>query len=299
MLEKIILEPDTLWEKVIQQNEYALNCGALQTIPTDYEFVKDGEINFLVRILTNLDRKEKAKDKQEKQVKQTGKNVNPFLPYEQDLFVTDISKTHLCLLNKYNVAPYHLLIITREFEDQESWLNLNDIGALWACLLQIDGLIFYNSGQVAGASQPHKHLQLVPLPLSDKSERIPIEPLLKTAEFKGEIGQIPSFSFSHAFTYLDINHQTDFTEIIHTILRKYESLLDKIGLPRTEQKPSGAYNLLMTRQWMMIIKRSQASFESISVNSLGFAGALLVRNQEQMQELKTLGPMNILENVAN
>ncbi|GBF81497.1 ATP adenylyltransferase family protein [Aphanothece sacrum] len=274
-LEQIILEPDNLWNKVIGQTEFALNCGALHSIPTDTEFVKEGEINFLVRVLTNLDRKEKAKQEQEKQVKQTGKNFNPFLPYEQDLFVTDISKTHLCLLNKYNVVPYHLLIITREFEDQESSLNLNDIGALWACLLQIDGLIFYNSGQVAGASQPHKHLQLVPLPFADEGERIPIEPFLKKAQFEGEIGEIPSFSFSHAFTYLDINHNSDFTEIIHTILRKYESLLDKIGLLRTEQKPSGAYNLLITRQWMMVIKRSQASFESISVNSLGFAGAFI------------------------
>jgi ATP adenylyltransferase len=49
---------------------------------------------------------------------------------------------------------------------------------------------------------------------------------------------------------------------------------------------------------MLIVLRSHEEFESISVNSLGFAGALLVRNQQQMQLLKDYGPMTILKNVA-
>ena len=34
-----------------------------------------------------------------------------------------------------------------------------------AILAEFDGLGFYNGGETAGASQPHKHLQIVPLPL--------------------------------------------------------------------------------------------------------------------------------------
>ncbi len=49
---------------------------------------------------------------------------------------------------------------------------------------------------------------------------------------------------------------------------------------------------------MLIVPRSQEEFQGISVNSLGFAGALLVRNQAQMQILKDQGPMNILKSVA-
>ena len=40
-----------------------------------------------------------------------------------------------------------------------------DFDALARGLAAIDGLAFYNGGTVAGASQPHKHLQLVPVPL--------------------------------------------------------------------------------------------------------------------------------------
>ncbi|MCG8361947.1 MAG: phosphorylase, partial [Pseudanabaenales cyanobacterium] len=59
-----------------------------------------------------------------------------------------------------------------------------------------------------------------------------------------------------------------------------------------------AYNLIATRQWMLVVPRSQESYQEISVNSLGFAGSLLVRNIEQMQLLKDIGPMNLLKSVA-
>jgi len=59
-----------------------------------------------------------------------------------------------------------------------------------------------------------------------------------------------------------------------------------------------AYNLLATRDWILMVPRSQDSFASISVNSLGFAGSLFVRDEEQMQILKDQQPMTILTQVA-
>ncbi|MHC5830704.1 MAG: phosphorylase, partial [Nostoc sp.] len=112
----------TLWTSVKEQTEYALQCGALLSIPTEFEFVEQDNVRFLVRILSNLNRKKAAKDQQEKQSPRSGQEFNPFLPYEKDLFVADISDTHVCILNKFNVVDYHLLIITRGFEEQESLL---------------------------------------------------------------------------------------------------------------------------------------------------------------------------------
>ena len=54
--------------------------------------------------------------------------------------------------------------MTRAFEEQTDLLNLEDFAALWFCLQEIDGLAFFNGGKIAGASQRHKHLQLIPLP---------------------------------------------------------------------------------------------------------------------------------------
>jgi sulfate adenylyltransferase (ADP) / ATP adenylyltransferase len=292
---KILLQADTFWTRIKQQTEHALATDAMVSIPTDSEFVEQDCVCFLVRIVSNLARKDEVKQKPQIQNGSAAKDFNPFLPYEQDLFVADISDTHVCILNKYNVAKYHLLLITRAFEEQESLLTLADFAAMWSCMAQFDGLTFYNSSKIAGASQRHKHLQLVPLPLTPTGVRIPIEPLLKSAQFHNSIATIPGFDFVHAFAPLDSLWKRSPFTAAETTLECYHSLLQAVGLENTQSR---AYNLLVTREWMLLVARSQECFASIPVNSLGFAGTLFVRNEEQMQTLKQYGPMTILKNVA-
>ncbi|MBW4565779.1 MAG: phosphorylase [Mojavia pulchra JT2-VF2] len=296
---KILLQPGTLWKSVVGRTEHALKCGALLSIPTEFEFVEQSDVRFLVRILSNLVRKDAAKQKQAKQTASSGKEFNPFLPYEEDLFVADISETHVCLLNKFNVVDYHLLIITRAFEEQESLLTLEDFAAMWTCFAEYEGLAFYNGGKIAGASQRHKHLQIVPLPLVPSGLEIPIAPLLTEAKFQDAIATIPKLPFVNAFVALNPHWAQSPLTGAEATLERYHALLTAVGLNAVDgNKQSGAYNLLATREWMLIVPRSQEEFESISVNSLGFAGALLVRNQQQMQLLKDQGPMTILKSVA-
>ncbi|MDJ0730905.1 MAG: phosphorylase [Crocosphaera sp.] len=294
-LANILLKSNSLWQQVKKQTDYALNYGALQSIPTEYELIKDKEINFLVRIITNLGRKDKAKKKQKK----LGKDFNPFLPYEKDLFVADISDTHVCLLNKFNVVNYHLLLITREFEEQETLLTLNDFAALCACLLQVDGLGFYNNGKIAGASQRHKHLQLVPFPLVSELQKTPIDQIIETANYQDNIGRVSCFNFSHGIIKLSFNGNNNILELAQQIFNNYHHLLKSLKISINQEGKPEPYNLLVTKEWMMMVRRSQPKYESISVNSLGFAGALLVKNEQQMKILKELKPLTILEKVAS
>ncbi|MEA5597963.1 ATP adenylyltransferase family protein [Rivularia sp. UHCC 0363] len=296
--QEILLTPGTLWTRLKEQTQHGLECGALQSISTDYEFVEENGVNFLVRTLSNLSRKDEAKKKQDKAAKK-GHDFNPFLPYEEDLFVAGISPTHLCLLNKFNVVDHHLLIVTREFEEQDSLLNYQDFQAMWACLAEIDGLVFYNGGKIAGASQRHKHLQLVPTPLvPTQKESVPIAALFSSAVFDGDVGRVPDLPFVHGFCRFDADliNPNDAAQIT---LQIYYKLLKAVNLfSENMQNNSIAYNLLVTREWMFIVPRSQEVFESISVNSLGFAGTLLVRNEQQMQILKDYKPMTILKQVG-
>ncbi|MCE2904496.1 MAG: phosphorylase [Anabaena sp. CoA2_C59] len=286
---KILLEPGTLWKSIQETTELALQSGALKSIPTELEIIEQVGIKFVIRILANLNRKEADKEKQEQQTSRTGKEFNPFLPYEKDLFVADISDTHVCILNKFNVVDFHLLIITRSFEEQESLLTLEDFTAMWTCLGEFEGLVFYNGGKLAGASQRHKHLQIVPFSETD----IPISPLLKTAKLENDMGTIQEFPFLHAFTNLNRGESPKVT------LEKYHTLLQKMGIkPLENNLQSGAYNLLITQKWMLIVPRKQEEIEGISINSLGFAGALLVKNQQQMELVKNIKPMEILSKVA-
>ena len=50
---------------------------------------------------------------------------------------------------------------------------------------------------------------------------------------------------------------------------------------------------------MLVVPRSYEDFQSISVNSLGFAGTLFVKNQEQMNIIKEHKPLTILRHVAS
>jgi sulfate adenylyltransferase (ADP) / ATP adenylyltransferase len=304
----VLLKPGTLWARTTEQTRQALKCGALESIATEPYFIQDQGINFLVRVLANLVRKDAA---QPQPSAASGQTFNPFLPYEQDLFVANISPTHLCLLNKYNVALHHLLLITRDFHEQETPLTLEDFSALWTCMVEFDILAFYNAGKLAGASQRHKHLQLVPLPLvssgsipgreSRSETAIPIAALLPTAEFGSDgIGSIPDLPFIHALSWLEVNPTAPVTEVAVQLLMQYQALCSRVGmtLEPTATSASQAYNLLMTRQWMLVVPRRQDCFEQIAVNALGFAGALLVRNLEQMEHLQAIRPMNLLRGVA-
>ncbi|MGJ3252560.1 MAG: ATP adenylyltransferase family protein [Elainellaceae cyanobacterium] len=310
--ERSLLKPGHLWGRIQEQTAHALECGSLQSIPTRYEFIEHHGIRFLVRVLANLVRKDQAKQKQDRAAKTTGQVFNPFLPYEKDLYVGDLSDTHVCLLNKYNVVDHHLLIVTRAFEQQDNWLNMQDFEALWACMAEIDGLAFYNGGKIAGASQRHKHLQLVPMPLSPDGSGIPIETAVhetmrdesSTVSTVGVIKTLSNFPFVHAVTSLDPDWSrspSSSVDAARGMFECYRNLLDAIGLTLDATNPhqqSGAYNLLATRDWMLIVPRSQESFESISVNSLGFAGSLFVRDDVQKERLKTYGPMTVLHEVG-
>ncbi|MEL6814886.1 MAG: phosphorylase [Cyanobacteria bacterium J06598_3] len=313
--------PGRLWPRLKAQSVYGLETGALQSIKTHAEYVEGGGVRFLVNVLENLSRKDKA-------LKQQGKTTpaNPFLPYDPDLYVTDLSASHLCLLNKFNVVDHHFLIVTREFESQENWLTLADFEALVQCLSEVDGLGFFNGGAIAGASQPHKHLQV--LPTENGAFALPMDSAIRVAKVGRGVDQGIGYSealpFRHAIAPIalltELAKGPEIAAIAQQYFTYYQRLLSAVGItpvkdgyrPPLQQGQSvpldgarcwqgqqtAAYNLLCTRSWMMVVPRSQEKHAEISVNSLGFAGSLLVRNLAALAQLKTIGPMTLLEAVG-
>jgi ATP adenylyltransferase len=194
--------------------------------------------------------------------------ADPLGDYEAALFVADVGSTHYVLLNKYPVTASHLLVVTRRFAPQEELLDADDFQALTALMAELDWLAFYNAGRVAGASQARKHLQLVPLPLAPEvAAPVPLEPLITR-------GALP---FRHAFAALPA------LDAIHGIYRELIA-----------RWPAAPYNLLATRRWMLVVPRRQERYESISVNALGYAGSLFVRNSAERELVRRAGPMNML-----
>ncbi|MGB8702737.1 MAG: DUF4922 domain-containing protein [Thermosynechococcaceae cyanobacterium] len=290
------IQPGTLWSRVVAQTQHALACSALHPIATHYDWVEQNGIRFLVRVLANLQRKDKAKRDQKRR-----KDFNPFLPYEADLFVADLSPTHLVLLNKFNVMDHHILIVTRAFESQDSLLTEADFQALALGLSEIDGLAFYNGGKTAGASQPHKHLQIVPLPFVPDGSPLPLDPYMTEIVLNGTMGRNSQLPYRHAIAPLDA---IDFAQpliVAPLLYHLYQQLLQTLHLLPEDaepQQPRQAYNLLATRRWLALVPRSQERFGKIEVNSLGFAGALLVKTPDLLDEVREVGPLTVLTAVG-
>ena len=239
----------------------ALASGALQPIATETALIDDAGIRFVVRSASSLERKQFARER-----------PDPLGDYERDLYVGDVPPAHYALLNKYPVMPQHLLVVTRAFEHQERLLSAADCAAFAGVLAELDWLAFYNAGTAAGASQARKHLQLVPLPLAAQlPDPVPTEPMF---------GRLP---FRHAFAPLAR------LDDLHAV---YQDLLARCGIR------AAAYNMLATRRWMLVVPRSCEHYESISVNALGFAGSLFVRNRAELERVQRAGPMNVLRAVT-
>lgn len=299
--EKIQFAPGTLLRSVKKRTEHAISRGALHSIRTDQRFIEQGGVRFVVRAVSSLARRDRARVSEAAKAETSGERDNPFLPYDPDLFVTGISATHFCLLNKFNVMDHHLLIVTRAFEHQETLLTLNDFEALWACMTEIDGLGFYNSGAIAGASQPHKHLQIVPVPIAGEGPAIPMEPLMETVGALDTIKDIPGLPFAHAFSRQEA-FRSNPPATVEALHQRYLGMLSLLGLtagaPGGRDRAPKPYNLLVTREWMLLVPRSQEHFDSISINALGFAGSLFVRDEKQMEKIGRHGPMTVLRAVA-
>jgi sulfate adenylyltransferase (ADP) / ATP adenylyltransferase len=266
------------WAEVVDRAENALAAGAMHSFECALEFVPDAGVEFVLRVATKLPRGETA----------AGRNAaapalpaDPFAAPEPQLVVRDrLTSTHRALLNKFSVLREHLLIATREFVDQRAPLDERDFAALTVCMEDAEVLAFYNGGMEAGASQAHKHLQVVTLPLSPR-HAVPMDAL-----FAHGARGLP---FRHAYARLAAGQVSDPA----AMRRAYEALHRAAGL-RFPQP----YNLLVTHEWMLVVPRARDKFEGVSVNSLGFAGSFFLRDAARAHLVAAARPMAVLKSVA-
>ena len=275
-----------------ERTQRALAQGALAPIDTHATLVRDGGEPFVVRVIDSLRRKRTAAGGVPE-----GDPFSP--PYEPALFLGDLTATHAVLLNKFPVLREHLLLVTRAYEDQQEALTTADCEALLLGLAEIEGLAFYNGGHVAGASQPHKHLQLVPLPLSDTGPPLPAADALAATRFDGELGRTPAWPFPHRIARLEPDWLRDPTAGGAALAARYRRMLAALGLTDhgtgTTPRP---YNLLATREWLWMVPRTREFAAGVSVNALGFAGTLLVPDDRKRDDLLRAGPMRVLTEVC-
>jgi ATP adenylyltransferase len=265
------------WEQVVDRAEAAIASGAMHSFECALEFVQDAGVEFVVRVATKFPRGETARGRGADAPRLAR---NPFEDPEPDLIVRDLTPTHRALLNKFSVLREHLLVVTKQFEEQMVPLDEDDFEALAIVMADAEVLAFYNGGMEAGASQKHKHLQVVTLPLSPRHS-IPMDALLTREQDR--------LAFRHSFARLEpgsIARPRD-------MRRRYDELVRQAGL-----QPGQPYNLLVTHEWMLVVPRSRDKYEGISINSLAFAGSFFVRDAAHAAAIANAHPMSVLKSVA-
>jgi ATP adenylyltransferase len=278
---------ERLWQAGLQRSDQARADQALVPLATDLLVLPDAE-PFVVRRLLSAT---------PKHLRASGPRPNPFLPWDPRLEVTRLGEGHVVLLNKYPVQPGHLLLITQHWQPQSGWLQASD----WRAVADMDadtgGLWFFNSSAAAGASQPHRHLQLLPRPAAASS--CPLAELILQQLDQQQSNWPWHYAISRRQPQLDEQGGTpnERARELEQHYRNHAHLLE-LGDPRHDPQPRHPYNLLFTDQWFMSVRRQREHCAGFSVNALGFAGYLLATQGSDLDWLQQQGPWQLLRSVA-
>jgi len=223
---------------------------------------------------------------------------------------------HALLLNKFNSFADHILLVTEDFQDQSMPLTADDLTALLDLVRQVPAIGFFNSGEDAGASQRHRHMQAIPLDVFSKyyrpyvdstrvNDNIPVDELIapyiqstpaeETALEEIAVLTIHEFSFAHALVALPKEVSPEWLQ------EAYSAMLTRMHLYPQPDGTLDAYNLVAASRWMLLVPRSKRlSSQGVDVNGMGFIGCLLVRGDPHGGSMLSAdwSPLKVLQDVT-
>ncbi|AIQ97117.1 putative ATP adenylyltransferase [Prochlorococcus sp. MIT 0801] len=277
------VKSELIWSKALETSRKAIECAAVIPLETyKYKSIKrifDYELRFLKRTFP-------------KNLVDYGPKENPFIPWDRRLEVQAVNDNYTLILNKYPVQLGHLLLITNYWKPQNSWLNIGDFEAISKVDNDTTGLWFFNSSKEAGASQPHRHFQLLRrhtyeniCPRYDWFCSL----LNNSEDFNSDIKQSISIKPRMSKSEIDAND----------LFNSYKSMIIEMDLGdiNNDDKPIKPYNLLITKRWISLIVRSKDRSHGFNINALGFAGYFLGTKRSDIDMLIKFGPESILKHV--
>lgn len=261
----------------------------------------------------------------------TTKKPDPFENPSPELLIAQIptqNPAYNLVLNKFPVIPDHFILATREWKSQTDLLEKGDLEATYACVKTwADAgagkrlFAFFNTGEDSGASQPHRHIQFLPVEAMMQQEgegegsawRPLIDAAAEGSKAHAEYRWSDRLPFAHFALPLPANPSA---ETLHGIyLSLYRAAVAAAataeGKPhdhdphQTDGEAVISHNLAMTESAMMICPRRNES-ASISLGKRGvgagddevaeagvialngtiLAGTLMVKAEAEWNELR-------------
>ena len=279
------MKSEFIWSKALEISKKAVNSGAIIPINTIKHKINDDKCDFELRLL---------KPPIPKYLKEYGPKINPFIPWDFRLEIQPIKDKHTLILNKYPVQLGHMLLITNNWKAQNDWLNIEDFEAIVNVDNDTTGLWFFNSSKEAGASQPHRHFQLLPRHANER-----ICPRYNWFCSLLQKKQNYNSMISHCVSIMPRNKNTFGSA--ENLFDSYKSMAVNMNLGQIYKtnKPLKPYNLIITKEWIALITRNSSGSNGFSINALGFAGYFLGTKKSNIDKLIKFGPEIILKDVID
>ncbi|KAI1354630.1 HIT-like domain-containing protein [Xylaria sp. FL0043] len=237
-------------------------------------------------------------------------NARPFNPFENPspaLLVAQLPPSHRLVLNKFAVVPEHSILATREFKPQTYLLDTGDVDAAYACVRAYRNagrelFVFFNSGEHSGASQPHRHLQLLPvdrMKLGLEDVENGSEWAILAEKVRGKENALPFAVFTSS-----VNEEMSAEDRHRSYLSLYKRAV-RAAVANVEAVEEGeaqiSYNFAMTSTCMALCPRTAESVSikdangneigNVALNGTVLAGTALVKNEGEWDALRSTASM--------
>lgn len=289
------------------------------------EYDMDGHIPFEARYLPCLDekptsrspspdRKEDKNKTEEKEGSTESEQPPPRDPFAEPRDnIVESMDNYTCVLNKYALEKNHFLIVTNDFYPQMGRLRTSDLLMIYKTLSRVSSYrpyCFFNAGQLAGASQQHRHFQFCRIPdFAEQDQQCWPEQIYNAIQEPKKGGHSHPDIPAHHFL-LPIKATDDESELGNALTQSFEELYDaaRAAIPEAalrkqeeaQDEPEMQYNFMMTREYMLILPRRNEEWDrhEIGVGGTCLTGSIMVAKTKDLAIAKKVGIKEILKYVG-
>ncbi|KAI0408600.1 HIT-like domain-containing protein [Xylaria palmicola] len=272
--------------------------GDLIYYPTQVAILTLGSLAFQLRYSPSLAQKPKPPPP----VEPKARPFNPFENPSPALLVAQLPPSHRLVLNKFAVVPEHFILATSDFKPQTHLLEAGDVAAAYACVQAYrdageELFVFFNSGEHSGASQPHRHLQLLPVErMKDGLEKIEHknEWAVLADKVRGKEHMLPFAIFTSPIS-AEMSAEERHRAYLSLYKRAVHAAMAGVEAVETGEAQI-SYNLAMTSTCMAICPRTAEGMPirdqngdevgKVALNGTVLAGTALVKTQAEWDTLR-------------
>lgn len=204
-----------------------------------------------------------------------------------DQIVGHFNNTHFLALNAFCIfRPQYLLLTNDSHRSQNEPLDLDDISAAVAFLESVESehYVFYNCTKDAGCSRYHKHMQILKKPAADSTFRF----------FPDADDSNTRVPYQHSLHRFTLGEPLDSKEVYDIYSGFLEECKQTLGIKQTTRSTLCPHNMVLTKEWMIMIPRRSNDCNGIGANAAGMLGMPMMSDEKTYDIWMRNGPAKML-----